>query len=85
MAAMNWVDIAFKKSFLQKKLELTVSANDIFKGYRYFWTTNIGGNVNEFNQYFRFRTIGVAIRYNFSKGQKVNVKQQKSLEELDRT
>lgn len=34
---------------------------------------------------FYFRTIGASVWYNVSKGQKVNVKQHKSLEELDRT
>jgi hypothetical protein len=85
MASMHRVDVAFKRSFYKKKMDLSVNANDIFKGMRYFWTTDIGGNVNEFDQYFRFRTIGVTIRYNFSKGQKVNVKQRSTVEELNRT
>ncbi|RYZ29699.1 MAG: TonB-dependent receptor [Chitinophagaceae bacterium] len=84
MEAMNWVDVAVKKSFLQKKLDLSMTISDIFKGYRYLWTTNIGGNVNEFNQYFRFRSLGVSLRYNFSKGQKTNTKQRTGPEELNR-
>lgn len=86
MASMHRVDVAFRKSFLEKKLDLTLNANDIFKGFRYFWTTDINGNVNEFDQYFRFRTIGATLRYNFSKGQKVEQKRRNNnLEELNRT
>jgi hypothetical protein len=86
MASMHRVDVAFRKSFLEKKLDLTLNANDIFKGFRYFWTTDINGNVNEFDQYFRFRTIGATLRYNFSKGQKVDTKRRNNnLEELNRT
>jgi hypothetical protein len=84
-APVNWVDVAVKKSFYNKKLDLSITASDIFKGYRYIWTTDIGGNVNEFNQYFRWRSLGVSLRYNFSKGQKINTKQRTGLEELNRT
>lgn len=86
MAPMSRLDIAFKRSFLKKKFDVSVNANDIYKGFRFFWTTDINGNVNEFNQYFRFRTIGLTLRYNFSKGLKVDTKNRSnSLEELNRT
>ncbi|WP_247233087.1 outer membrane beta-barrel family protein [Telluribacter sp. SYSU D00476] len=86
MAPMHRVDVAFKRSFKKKKLDLTVNANDLFKGFRYYWTTDIGGNVNEFDQYFRWRSVGATLRYNFSKGQKVDVKRRNnSLEEMNRT
>ncbi|HVG40593.1 MAG TPA: outer membrane beta-barrel protein, partial [Chitinophagaceae bacterium] len=85
MAAMHRVDLAFKKSFMQKKLELGLNVNDLFKGYRYVWTTDINGNVNEFNQYFRWRTVGVSLRYNFSRGQKIDDKRRNnSVEEVNR-
>jgi outer membrane receptor protein involved in Fe transport len=86
MGAMHRVDIAVKKSFWSKKLELGLNANDLFKGFRFFWTTDINGNVNEFDQYFRLRTIGATLRYNFSKGQKVEPKRRNSsVEEVNRT
>jgi hypothetical protein len=86
MAAMHRVDIAFKRSFLKNKLDITVNANDLFKGFRFFWTTDINGNVNEFDQYFRFRQVGFSLRYNFSKGQKVeNKRRNSSVEEVNRT
>ncbi|GAA4457175.1 outer membrane beta-barrel family protein [Nibrella saemangeumensis] len=86
MAPMHRVDIAFKKSFMNKKLDLTVNANDLFKGFRYYWTTNINRNVNEFDQYFRWRSVGVTLRYNFSRGSKVDEKRRNNnLEEMNRT
>jgi hypothetical protein len=85
MASMNRLDIAFKKSFFKKKFEVSVNANDIFKGYRFLWTTDINGNINEFDQYFRFRSLGLSLRYNFSKGQKVDTKRRTAVEELNRT
>lgn len=86
MGATNRVDAGLKKSFANKKLDLTINANDIFKGSRFVWSTRINGNINDFDQYFRFRTIGASLRYNFSKGQKVQQqKQRNTLEELNRT
>ncbi len=84
MAAMNRVDMAVRKSFLKKKFDVTVNVNDIFKGFRYYWTTNINGNKNDFDQYFRWRSVGLSLRYNFSKGQKVNIKQRTAIEEAGR-
>jgi outer membrane receptor protein involved in Fe transport len=86
MAPMHRVDVAFKRSFMKKKLDLTLNANDLFRGFRYYWTTDIGGNVNEFDQYFRWRSVGATLRYNFSRGQKVDIKRRNnSLEEMNRT
>jgi hypothetical protein len=86
MAPMHRLDVAFKKSFIDKKLHFTLNAVDVFKTFRYLWTTDIGGQVNDFDQYFRVRTIGVSLRYNFSKGQKVEQKRRSgSVEEVNRT
>lgn len=85
MAPMHRVDLAFKRSFFGKKVDVNVNANDLFKWYRYHWTTDINGNVNEFDQYFRWRSVGLTLRYNFSRGQKVEEKRRNSnLEELNR-
>ena len=83
--AMHRIDLAFNKSFANKKFEVAVNVNDITKGWRFRWAANYGGNVNEFDQYLRWRTFGVTFRYNFSKGQKVNIKQRSGPEELNRT
>lgn len=86
MASMHRVDVAFKRSFFNRKFDISVNGNDLFKGFRYLWSTNINGNVNDFNQYFRFRSMGVTLRYNFKKGQKVEQKRRNNtVEELNRT
>ncbi|WP_162054279.1 TonB-dependent receptor domain-containing protein [Pontibacter pamirensis] len=86
IAPMWWVHIAFKKSFLDDKLDLSLNFNDIFKTYRLVFTTDISGNVNDFDQYFRNRTVGLTLRYNFSRGEKFDSKRRNnSLDELNRT
>lgn len=84
MEGMHRVDIAIKRSFLKKKLEAAINAYDIFKGFRYKWSTDINGNVNDFNQYFRLRQVAFGLRYNFSKGQKVSERQRNQVEEMNR-
>ncbi|MDB5229422.1 MAG: TonB-dependent receptor [Chitinophagaceae bacterium] len=85
MAAMSRVDMGLKKSFFNKKIDVVLNINDAFKGYRFLWTTNINGNVNDFNQYLRWRNAGITLRYNFSKGQKVDTKRRNNtLDELNR-
>jgi len=84
--AMYRIDIGFTKSFAKKKFEAVFNASDITKGWRFLWAANLGdNNVNEFDQYLRWRVFSFTLRYNFSKGQKVNIKQRSSVEELNRT
>lgn len=86
IAAMWWVHAGIKRSFLDKKLDVSLNVNDIFKSYRLVFTTDIGDNINDFNQYFRNRSVALTLRYNFSKGQKFDAKQRKNnVEEVDRT
>jgi len=82
-----WVNLGLKKSFLDDKFDLSLNANDLFKGQRLIIAANVGeGNTSEFNQYFRTRNIGLTLRYHFSKGQKINENQrERNLEELRRT
>ncbi len=81
-----WINLGLKKSFLAKKLDVSLNVNDIFKGQRVKVATNIEGNINEFDQYFRTRSVGLTVRYNFSRGQKVDERRRSnSLEELNRT
>lgn len=82
--AMHRIDLAFNKSFRNKKYELAVNVTDITKGWRFDWAANFGGNINEFDQYMRWRTVGLTLRYNFSKGQKAEVKQRSGPDELNR-
>ncbi|AYA35993.1 TonB-dependent receptor [Hymenobacter oligotrophus] len=82
---MHWVGLALKRSFRQDKLDVSLNVNDLFKGYRYRFSTNINGNINDFNQYFRWRSVGLTVRYNFSQGAKVDAKRRNTnLEELNR-
>ncbi|HEY0066634.1 MAG TPA: TonB-dependent receptor, partial [Flavisolibacter sp.] len=79
------MDIGFKKSFFKKKVDFSITGNDLFKGVRYRFATDINGNVNDFDQYFRWRSVGVSLRYNFSKGQKVDTKRRNTnVEEASR-
>ncbi|HEY0045972.1 MAG TPA: outer membrane beta-barrel family protein [Flavobacterium sp.] len=84
MAAMSRIDIAVKRAFFNKKLEVVVNANDVYKGWRFRWATDINGNVNDFDQYFRIRSIGLSLRYNFNSGEKVKEAKTPNVEELNR-
>ncbi len=85
IAPRSRVDIGFKKTVLKKKLDISVNATDIFKTQRIKFKTNINGNVNDFDQYFRSRVATLSLRYNFSRGQKVDVKRRNTVEEVNRT
>ncbi len=80
-----WVNLGVKRSFLNDKLDVTLNANDIFKGMRIKIST-VGRNVHEFDQYFRARSVGINLRYNFSRGDKFDPKRRNnSLDEVNRT
>lgn len=78
-------DAAIRRSFFKSKLDLTLNAIDIFKTQRLKFDTRINGNINDFDQYLRPRVFGLVLRYNFSKGQKVDVKRRNAVEEVNRT
>jgi hypothetical protein len=80
-----WVNIGLKKSLLQDKLDVSVNANDIFRGQRVVGGANVSGNVNQFNQYFFNRSISLSLRYRFSRGEQFDAQRRNSsLEELNR-
>ncbi|WP_205500869.1 outer membrane beta-barrel family protein [Rufibacter psychrotolerans] len=80
-----WLNVGVKKSFLEDKLDVSVNANDLFKGMRVKIST-VGRNVHEFDQYFRARSVGVSLRYNFSRGDKFDPKRRNNtLDEVNRT
>jgi crotonobetainyl-CoA:carnitine CoA-transferase CaiB-like acyl-CoA transferase len=86
VASQWWIHLGLKKSFLNKALDVSLNANDIFKGQRIKTATVVDNNINEFDQYFRARTISMTVRYKFSRGQKVEERRRSnSLEELNRT
>lgn len=83
--ARSRFDIGFRRSFFNKKFDVTLNAVDVFKGMRLRFNTRINGNINDFDQYMRARFVGLTLRYNFSKGQKVNVNRRNTVEEVNRT
>ena len=86
IAPMGWLNAGLKRSFYNDKLEASVNVNDIFKTNRLMFTTDIGGNVNEFDQYFRNRIVTFTLRYKFSQGEKFDSRQRSSgPEEVNRT
>ncbi len=86
VGAMWWVHLGLRKSFLNKKLDLTVNLNDVFRSYRLRFDTRIGNNVNDFDQYLYMQNLGFSLRYNFSRGAKFDPKKRNNnLEELNRT
>lgn len=83
---MWWVDAGLKKSFLEDKLEVSLNMNDIFGSYRLKFSTDIGENINDFDQDFRTQYMNFSVRYNFSSGLKFKAKNRKTgPEEVDRT
>ena len=83
---MWWVDAGLKRAFLEDKLELSLNVNDIFGSYRLKFSTDIGDNINDFDQDFRTQYVNFGVRYNFSSGLKFKAKQRSTgPEEVDRT
>jgi hypothetical protein len=81
---MYRIDLAFNKSLFKKKVDVSLNINDLTKGWRFRWAANYGGNINEFDQYLRWRTFGLTLRYKFSKGQKAETRQRSGPDELNR-
>lgn len=79
------VDMGLRRLFFKKKVDVTINVVDLFKGQRLKFNTRINGNVNDFDQYLRARFVGLTLRYNFSKGQKVEAKRRNNVEEVNRT
>ncbi len=80
-----WVNTGLKRSFVKDKLDLSLAFTDIFKTNRLYFTTNIAGNVNDFDQYFRNQVLSFTARFRFSKGLKTDAQRTLNVEELKRT
>ena len=81
-----WVDLGLKKSFMDDKLDLSMNVTDIFRSRKVLGSANLGDDINSFKQYFSNQSVGMSIRYRFSRGEKFEMKQRNnSLEELNRT
>ncbi|WP_459418956.1 TonB-dependent receptor [Flagellimonas sp.] len=83
----NWgMDLAIKKSYMKKRLNLTIGSFDVFRTRYVNNTSNINGNINDVKQYFGIQNIRFALSYSFSNGEKFKTKQQdRELDELKRT
>jgi len=81
-----WVDAGLKRSFCHDKLEMSLSATDLFKSRRLQATANLNGNVNAFDQYTGSQSLRLTLRYRFQRGQQPAARPRATeLEELRRT
>jgi hypothetical protein len=84
MAPYFRLDAAVRKSFPKAHLDLSLNVSDVFASHRLRFATRIDGNINDFNQNLRFQGANLTLRYNFSKGQKVEEQRRRNVEELNR-
>jgi len=79
------VDLGFKKTFLEGKLDATVNISDVLRTRQWQGNTNFGGNINQIDQYFGQQSVGFSLRYKFSKGEEFKARQRNTnLDELNR-
>ncbi|MEJ8804257.1 outer membrane beta-barrel family protein [Pontibacter sp. H249] len=65
----NWgVDAGLKRSFMNDKLDVSMSVTDIFKTKQMAGTINIDGNTITADQYRGTQSFKISLRYRFSKG-----------------
>ena len=79
-----WLDAGLKKSFLNDRLNLTVSATDIFKSKQMDVDAAFLGNSIYISQYFDERSISVNLRYRLSRSKSKSKARSTDLEELER-
>ncbi|NDK55405.1 outer membrane beta-barrel protein [Pontibacter fetidus] len=65
----NWgIDAGLKRSFMDDKLDISMSVTDIFKTKQVLGTINITGNTIESDQYRGTQSFKINFRYRFSRG-----------------
>ncbi|MFD1094175.1 TonB-dependent receptor domain-containing protein [Salegentibacter chungangensis] len=80
-----WLDLGFRKSFMDDKLSVSLNATDVFKTMDMHVDAEYSGNRFVLDQYFGNQAVSLSLRYNFSKGSKAERKtRQNNLEELNR-
>jgi len=80
-----WVDASLKRAFCHDKLDVSLSATDLFRTRRIRGAANLNGNVNAFDQNTGTQSLRLTLRYRFQHGQKVAARSRNSeLEELRR-
>ena len=65
-----YVDLAVKKSFMDKKLDLSLNFTDVFRTFNFQASSDINGNTIEVGQYQYQQGVRLNLRYNFSLGDK---------------
>lgn len=78
------MDLGVRKTLANKKFELSFNVSDVLKSHRLKFATRIGNNINDFDQYLRFRYFTTTLRYNFSRGIKTDTRRNNNLEEAGR-
>ncbi len=79
-----WVDAGLKKSFLDDRLDVTLSATDIFEGKRMDINAAFLGNSIYINQYFDEQSVSLNLRYNLFTSKTKTKARKAKLEELNR-
>ncbi|MEG9327887.1 outer membrane beta-barrel family protein [Salinimicrobium catena] len=79
-----WLDAGLKKAFLNDRLNVTVSATDVFEGKRMDINAAFLGNTIYINQYFDEKAISVNLRYRLSRSKSKAKARSTNLEELER-
>ncbi len=82
----NWsLDAGLKRSFMQDKLDVSLSVTDIFRTRRVKGDTAVNGTSITSSQYTGSQSFRVGLRYKFSRGSQFEArKRDVSLEELNR-
>lgn len=81
----NQLDASIKWLLLDKRLTLSLHANDIFSSSRVRYTTYSNGIKTSFQNYYDQRYVRLSVVYNFGKKFSVNKRENKNQEEFERT
>ncbi|MCM8568926.1 TonB-dependent receptor family protein [Gramella jeungdoensis] len=82
---MWWVDAGLKKSFLDDRLNASLSFTDVFRSRKMHVEAEYVGNTFTLDQYFFNQAVSLNLRYSFNKAKKAEKKSRpQSLEELNR-
>lgn len=78
------LDLGVKKSFMEDRLDVTLSANDIFKTMDVTGDSEFNGNTTYIDQYMGNQSISLNIRYNLTNEKPQQQDRKSDLEELNR-
>lgn len=59
------LDLGLKILLLQRKIQLSVNASDIFKTNKYRFSSLVNNIMQDYNNYYDSRQLRITIRYNF--------------------